>query len=100
MNKLAKIYFVSCLISFFFFAIGYFVIWLLGQSGNRVCRAFWQNICSQYYMSFLVIARPWLSQESYDRQIKSQQDKFANSFLELLRALGVVEMAKKEGVVR
>ena len=97
MNKFAKFYLISCLISTILCAVFYFMIWLLGCSGNKICRAFWANIASQYHMSFLIVARPWMSQESYDRQMKTQQDRFANSFLEFLKALGIVELAKKEG---
>lgn len=97
MNKFAKIYLVLCFVSFFFCALGYFVIWLLGQSGNRICRAFWTNISSQYYMGFLILVRPWMTQRGYDEKMKAEQDRFAASFAEFLRALGVVEMAKKEG---
>jgi len=97
MNKFAKIYLVSCFVSCLICFVAYFVIWLLGCSGNKICRAFWNNISSQYHMSFLILARPWMTQKGYDEKMKQQQDRFAASFTEFLKAVGIVEAAKKEG---
>jgi hypothetical protein len=38
-----------------------------------------------------------MSQRGYEERMKTQQDRFAASFTEFLKALGIVEMAKKEG---
>lgn len=94
MNKFQKVSYIFklyMLISALFSVLIIFVLWLLGKSDNKLCRNIWNMISAEYAMAFLVLARPFMSQRSFEFAIKSHQDKFAHAMVEIWRACGIVK---------
>ena len=90
-NKISTLFKLYMLISAIFSAAILFALWLLGKSDNKLARATWNMISSEYTMGFLVLARPFMSQSGFEHSLKTQQDRFVNSMIELWRACGIVK---------
>lgn len=94
MNKLQKISFlfkVYVLLSAVVSAAMFFGLWLLGKSDNKLCRSMYNMIAGEYCMAWLVLTRPFMSQKAFDLSMKSAQDRFANSLIDIWRACGIVK---------
>jgi hypothetical protein len=90
-NKISTLFKLYILSSAVFSVAVIFALWLMGKSDNKLARSCWNMISSEYMMGLLVLARPFMSQAGFEHSLKSQQDRFVNSMIELWRACVIVK---------